>query len=238
VVAIAQRGDEPSAVRELEAMSDARIRAELQSGGFREREPKIDLAEYIKSLPDFKLHDEIRSPGEPVYQHMGAVLTDTILQAGLDYDKVVLPKVLRVLENYPEAATTSGLLNVLESKGYQEVLQWNDDVKPDRLKRLATFLQDRDVETVTDLKTWLLRPESRRELLGINGVGPKTADYLPILAGLPSVAVDRHIRRFCAEAGIKKNVSKAVKEAAAELRVDEGFLDYSIWFYMSRRGPQ
>ena len=153
----------------------------------------------------------------------------------MNYDQVVLPRVLRVLDTYPEAATTSGFLNVLEAKGYQEVLNWNDEVKPDRLKRLATFLLDRGVETVKDLKTWLTRPESRKELLGIKGVKSKTADYLSILAGLPAVAVDRHIKKFCAEAGIeKKAIRKAVKEAATELGVDESCLDYSIWFYMSK----
>ena len=170
---------------------------------------------------------------------MGALLTDAILQAGLNYDNVVLPRALRVRDTYPDAITTSGFLNTLDTRGYQEVLSWNDEEKPARLKRLATFLQDRNVETVKDLKEWLALPESRRELREIKGVGPKTADYLPILAGLPSVAVDRHIVRFCAKAGIeKKEVKKAVKEAAAILRTDEGCLDYSIWFYMSRRGSK
>ena len=197
------------------------------------------LSEYIQSLPDFELLEKDQPPGEPTYNHMGALLTDAVLQAGLNYEKVVHPKALRVRDNYPEAATTSGFLNVLEERGYQEVLQWNDEVKPDRVKRLATFLQNRNVEKVEDLKVWLTRPESRKELREIKGVGPKTADYLPILAGLPSVAVDRHIVRFCAEAGIdKKGIRKAVKEAAAELDIDEGCLDYSIWFYMSQAGKQ
>jgi len=196
----------------------------------------MSLAEYMESLSDFTMRKDIRSPGEPEYNHMGALLTDAILQAGLRYETVVLPKVLRVKDTYPEAFTTSGFLNILEARGYQEVLQWKDEEKPDRLKRLATFLQERNVETVEDLKTWLERPQSRKELLGIKGVGPKTADYLALLAGLPRVAVDRHIKSFCAEAGIKKNVARAVKEAAEELGTDVVCLDYSIWFYMSRRG--
>lgn len=48
----------------------------------------------------------------------------------MDYEKVVHPKALRVRDTYPEAATTSGFLNVLEERGYQEVLQWNDEVVP------------------------------------------------------------------------------------------------------------
>ena len=190
-------------------------------------------------MPDFELVKDRLAPGEPEYKHMGALLTDAVLQAGLNYENVVLPRVLRVRDDYPEAATTSGLLDLLEAKPYQEVLNWNDEEKPARLKRLAMLLQDQGVETVANLKTWLARPESRRELRAIKGVGPKTADYLPILAGLPSVAVDRHIERFCAEAGIeKKAIKTAFKEAAAKLDVDEGCLDYSIWLYMSRRGKR
>lgn len=169
---------------------------------------------------------------------MGALLTDAILQAGLNYDNVVLPRALRVRDTYPDAATTSGFLNTLKAKGHQEVLSWNDEEKPSRLMRLATFLQECNVETVEDLQKWLMRSESRRELREIKGVGQKTADYLPILAGLPSVAVDRHIKSFCSNAGINKNVARAVKEAAVELEIDEGCLDYSIWFYMSRSGSK
>lgn len=201
--------------------------------------PKIDLADYINSLPKFKLFTDRRHPGEPEYEHMGALLTDAVLQAGINYENVVHPRALWVRNHYPEAVTTSGFLNVLEAKGYQEVLNWNDDVKPNTLKRLDTFLRDRNVETVEDLKAWLSRPQSNKELQAIKGVGPKTADYLPILAGLPAVAVDRHIVKFCGAAGIdKKGIRKAVKEAAAELDVDEGCLDYSIWFYMSQAGKQ
>jgi len=199
-----------------------------------EKEAQHDLADYINGLPGFTLFKDRRPPGERAY---GALLTDAILQAGLNYERVVHPRALRVRDVYPKAATTSGFLNVLEVRGYPEVLQWKDALKPDRVKRLATFFQDQNVETVEELQKWVGQPQSRKELLAINGVGPKTADYIAWLAGIPVVAVDRHITRFCAEAGIvKRNFKKAARDAAVELGVDEGCLDYSIWFYMSRRG--
>ena len=102
-------------------------------------------------------------------------------------------------------------------------------VKPDRVKRLVAFFQDRRVETIEDLQKWVGQPQSRKELLSINGVGPKTADYIAWLAGLPVVAVDRHIVRFCNAAGIeKRDIRKAMREAAEDLCVDERCLDYSI----------
>ena len=47
-------------------------------------------------MPDFQLFKDRRPPGEPEYEHMGALLTDAVLQAGLDYEKVVHPKASRV----------------------------------------------------------------------------------------------------------------------------------------------
>ena len=41
------------------------------------------------------------------YCHMGATLTDTVLQAGLNYRSVVLPRVSRILDLYPNAKTTT-----------------------------------------------------------------------------------------------------------------------------------
>lgn len=168
---------------------------------------------------------------------MGALLTDAILQAGQKYETVVRPRALRVRDEYPNANTTSAFLNLLDAKGYEEVLQWKDAVKPGRVKRLATFLQEQNVETVEDLRVWVGLPGSRKRLLAINGIGQKTADYIAWLAGIPTVAIDRHIKRFCGLAGIgTRDIKKAVKEAAEELGVDEGCLDYSIWFYMSNKG--
>lgn len=179
---------------------------------------------------------DARRPGVPEYSHMGALLTDAILQAGQRYDTVVRPRALRVRDEYPEANTTSAFLDLLEAAGFQEVLQWQDPVKPDRVKRLAFFLRDRGIETVRDLQKWVDQPQSRKDLIAINGIGPKTADYISWLAGVPTVAVDRHIKRFCAAAGIKtRDIKKAVSEAASELGVDEGSLDFAIWSFMSRR---
>lgn len=199
----------------------------------------MELAAYIKSLDDFTLIEDGRPPGQPEYEHMGALLTDAILQAGQTYETVVRPRALRVMSEYPDADTTSAFLSLLKGPGYQEVLKWRDPVKPDRLMRLAEFLQKHGIETVGDLQTWVKRPTSRKELLGISGVGPKTADYLAWLSGVPTVAVDRHIKRFCAAAGIKtRDIKEAVRQASEELGVDEGSLDFSIWLFESQKGKK
>jgi hypothetical protein len=40
------------------------------------------------------------SSGLP-YGHMGATLTDAVLQSGISYETVVLPRVERILRDYP-----------------------------------------------------------------------------------------------------------------------------------------
>lgn len=62
------------------------------------------LAEYIRRLADFRLE---RSPAGN-YNHMGATITEMILQAGIDYRSVVVPRVQNILRRYPEAATAGG----------------------------------------------------------------------------------------------------------------------------------
>ncbi|TOO24339.1 hypothetical protein CGH40_22920, partial [Vibrio parahaemolyticus] len=42
------------------------------------------------------------------------------------------------------------------------------------------------------------------ELQTLNGIGPKTVDYMKCLVGIDSVAVDRHIKSFAKAAGIER----------------------------------
>jgi hypothetical protein len=47
------------------------------------------LVTYINSLEHF----EFSGSKGPVYDHMGAIIADSILQAGLNYENVVFPRV-------------------------------------------------------------------------------------------------------------------------------------------------
>lgn len=71
------------------------------------------------------------------------------------------------------------------------------------------------------------------------GVGPKTAAYIAILAGLSVVAVDVHLRRFVREAGLivesDESVRQLVASTADRLCQDQSSMDRSIWTYVSQR---
>ncbi|MDW9481311.1 hypothetical protein GOB57_21940 [Sinorhizobium meliloti] len=136
------------------------------------------------------------------YDHMGAFLTDTVLQAGLNYKTVVLPRVQSVLARYPYHYRTSDVMEIVRSGEASAFLTWTHGEKIARFESLATFLHARSVETVSDLRKHLGDDRFVGSVLALKGIGNKTVDYMGCLAGLDSVAVDRHIRTFAKRAGV------------------------------------
>jgi len=193
------------------------------------------LANYISSLDDFNIpHNHVYR-----YNHMGAVLTDTVLQAGLNYRTVVEPRVICVIKNYPEANITSSFLSSLYRDGANKILNWHHPEKPRRLLELTEFFCETSNETEDDLQKWLIEPINCDLLLRIRGIGPKTVDYLKNLVSLSSVAVDRHIRKFVKNAGVSstsyEEIRFTVVQAANVLNLSPSILDHAIWIYMSKQ---
>ena len=87
------------------------------------------LVRYIRSLSDFQLLNEL----DGQYDHMGATISDAMLQAGLKYETVVKPRVWRVREQYPEANTTSGFTHCLATVRPAVMLNWTGVEKLDRI---------------------------------------------------------------------------------------------------------
>ena len=69
----------------------------------------LRLKRYIDSIDSFQF---IEPEVCPYRDHIGALFTDAILQAGVNYRSVVRPRVERVLFNFPEANTVSSFSNV------------------------------------------------------------------------------------------------------------------------------
>lgn len=192
------------------------------------------LADFVASLNDFKINPhEVRS-----YGHMGATITDAVLQSGLNYRTVVEPRVRCVLHQYPNAKTSSAFLGVMEEVGANRVLNWRHPEKPRRAHELTSFFVRMNVESEESLAWWLLDSNNCRQLTGLKGIGLKTVDYLKCFAGIPAIAVDRHVRRFLHSAGVRRDryqdVQTAVAYAADLLRVPRSSLDHAIWIYSTR----
>jgi hypothetical protein len=175
---------------------------------------------------------------EPLY-HVGAILADAALQAGLNYRTVVKVRVDRIVRDFPEAATLSGMFNAISSVGVADFLHWHHHAKVSRFVCLAELLRSEHIDDFHQLRTWLQTPARREKLRLIHGVGPKTVDYLCGLVGLDFIAVDRHIRTFASAAGVTVTdydvLQIVVSYAADLLGVSRRHFDASIWTYVSNQ---
>lgn len=156
------------------------------------------VADYAKELGA----DVERRQVRPAYDHMGALLADSILQAGLNYNSVVLPRISAILTRFPEECRTSALVALVERGETAVFLNWTHAEKVNRFDALVMFLNEKAVENVDDLRSSLLRSPFVDSLRDVRGVGPKTVDYIRCLVGIDSVAVDRHVRTFAKRVGV------------------------------------
>src|SRR6266550_8909509 len=85
---------------------------------------------------------------EPV-NHLGAVLADAALQAGLNYDTVIKVRVDRIRELFPEAATLSGVFAAIERTGVTDFLLWRHPTKLARFTCLTEWLREQGLEDVS-----------------------------------------------------------------------------------------
>ncbi|MFC5391733.1 hypothetical protein [Bosea vestrisii] len=166
----------------------------------------IDLLVAARKIADFADAEGVgasRSAARVQYDHLGAVLADSVLQAGLRYASVVRPRVERILVNYPDSANACALAEIVRKGQAAEFLDWQHPIKAARFERTVEFICNSGIEHVADLREQLRNDEFCLDLQCINGIGPKTVDYMACLVGIESIAVDRHIRSFARQVGIQ-----------------------------------
>lgn len=196
----------------------------------------LRLKEYISQIDDFKF---VEPEYCPYINHIGALFTDTILQAGVNYRRVVWPRVAHVLDTFPYASTVSIFAEILENYGTANVLHWSNAEKIQRMNELVLFCLDHQIETSKQLTEFMRYEKNVSMLKDIRGIGNKTCDYLKRLLGFDTVAVDRHIRSFMESADIYSDdyfdIKEIVEYAADFMDKTRRELDYSIWSYMSKK---
>lgn len=175
-----------------------------------------------------------------VYEHMSAVIVDSILQAGMNYDKIVLPRVRMLIEKYDDFRTTEDFLVLIQAKPLGQLINWRNEEKLDRIRKLTWYFYERRINQISDLQKWLRTEDNLMNLRLINGIGPKTVDYMKKLVGIDTFAVDRHLFKFLELSGV--NTTDYVEafviyeNASLELDIDKWILDKAIWDLMSTRG--
>jgi hypothetical protein len=195
-----------------------------------------DSAKLVKFLSSVEGFNSFLGPRHR-YEHMGATLSDAILQAGLNYRTVVAPRIKRLVVDHPEANTTSEFQKLIAFYGLKTLLNWKDPEKPSRIMELTWFFASEGLETESMARSWLQRPGNARLLLQLHGIGPKTVDYLSILVGISTLAVDRHIMNLLVAAGLQYSRYEDVKNvaclAADRLGVSRESFDQAVWMLSS-----
>mgnify|MGYP001078533753 CR=1 FL=1 len=194
-------------------------------------------AEHLKAFIEEIYNFRIVVPDIP-YGHMGATICDAMLQAGLHWESVVKPRVEKIKNNYPEAAVTSGFLQLIRRHGAKVLVDFQDEEKPMRIRLITEFFYRMGIETENDLKKWLRQAGNETKLKQQRGVGDKTCDYFKLLVGIPTAAVDRHMTNFLRLAGIESSgyneALEILHETADLMNLNRTVLDHSIWKYMSQ----
>jgi endonuclease III len=171
------------------------------------------------------------------YYHMGATITDSVLQAGLNYRHVVYPRILQLLTKFSDYTTTCDFLILMQTIPLSSLINWKNESKLQRIHELSWVLFSNGVENENQLAVWLNIDESIKKLAQINGVGPKTIDYLGMLSGNQAIAIDRHLFKFLELAGIfnySYHEANQVYSTAAELmNMSKYELDKKVWNYMA-----
>lgn len=172
------------------------------------------------------------------YFHMGATITDAVLQSGLNYKNVVYPRVEFLLNNFEQYKTTCDFIILFQTIHLRQLIRWKNEKKIQLIEELSWYFFNNSIENEMQLATWLEKDENVQQIMKIRGIGFKTVDYLKMLTGMQTIAIDRHLFKFLEMAGI---VSKTYNEAeliyckAAELmNVSKYELDRKIWLYMSK----
>lgn len=165
--------------------------------------------------------------------HLGAVLADSVLQAGLNYATVVRPRVLAIQRAHPNQKTISSLVSLVLAGGARDFLNWRHHEKVARFEALVLFLEKQGVENVQDLRAHLASDDFREAIQTVNGIGPKSVDYMACLIGIDSIAVDRHVRAFAKTVGVESVdyyfLRKAFCSAADLLSLPRREFDAWLW---------
>ncbi len=103
-----------------------------------------------------------------------------------------MPRVVALIEAWPDAATTSGFRSRLDTGTLSDVIDWPSPGRLAQVEDITYVFERQGIETVMDLRATLgedaTRGVLREELAAVRHVTPKTLDYIEILSGITTGA--------------------------------------------------
>ncbi|MCB5291110.1 hypothetical protein [Arthrobacter sp. SO3] len=142
------------------------------------------------NLPAFSDSHGAGAPSEESrgWDHIGAIIVDATLQRRQNYHETVKPRVDALVAAWPDAATTSGFRQRLDTGKLSEVIDWPSPGRLAQVEDTTCVFERLGIETLTELRGALSDPATRtalREALAaVRHVSPKTLDYIDTLAGI------------------------------------------------------
>ncbi|MFJ7071233.1 hypothetical protein [Streptomyces sp. NPDC098781] len=171
------------------------------------------------------------------WTHMGAVICDASFHARRKYRSTLLPRLERLQEAWPDAATVRGFRARIVGEDLAVAMDFNAPRRVATAHGITDVLAANSIDTRAQLHAWLDHQAGRTALRTVKGVGPKTVDYIGILVGRSQVAVDVHLRAFAAEAGASglsyAQLKAAYEEAAVLLGHEPGGFEHAVWRHKS-----
>lgn len=142
------------------------------------------------NLPEFTDSPGADAPTEVSrgWDHIGAIIVDATLQRRQNYNETVKPRVLALVEAWPDAATTSGFRRRLDTGTLSEVISWPSPGRLAQVEDITAVFEREGIETVMELRGMLSDPAKssalREALALVRHVSPKTLDYIGTLSGI------------------------------------------------------
>lgn len=174
---------------------------------------------------------------QPVYKHCGAIIVDSVLQAGLNYKNVVLPRVIHLIEKFKTFNTIEDFKTLIDIFGADNLVNLRNFRKTHTIIDIVNLLLASEVITLVQFQAWIRDETNAKKLMQINGVGPKTYDYMKKLLGIDALPIDRHLLRFVKRADVDLNsyfeIQKLYVNVAEKLGIKLVTLDKAIWKHMS-----
>lgn len=172
------------------------------------------------------------------WSHIGALITDAVLQRRQKYKATVFPRVESLVREWPDAETTKGFRERIDGGDLSAVIRWKGEERLKQIQDIVSVFGELGIDDVDTLRQRLGadpdRGEFRSALRRVRHVGQKTVDYVDILAGVESgTAVDSRIRKHMKSAGVSnltyRHVQAVMRQAADARGWRHGDLDAALW---------